>query len=702
MRNSLLDTSLEYLKGVGPAKFKLLSDELHIYTFGQFLQHYPLRYVDRSKIYSISEIHPKFGPVQLKGTLSGIRETGPPRKRRLHAKLTDETGSVELVWFKGANWIKNNLIIGGEYLVYGNPSLFQRQINIAHPEMELIRQGTLSKRKSIAPVYPSTEKLSKKGLDSRGLRKLMSNLFEKLNTYKFKEFLPGEIIQQWQLMSRDQALREIHFPHSQQSRLRAETRLKFEELFLYQFKILYRKNQNKTLIHGAVFKKIGTHFNRFFHEKLPFELTNAQKRVIREIRQDLKSGKQMNRLLQGDVGSGKTIVALMCVLIAVDNGYQACLLAPTEILAQQHYNSIEQYVKGIGVQIAFLSGSVKGKKRKALFHHLSEGHIDLLIGTHAILEDPVIFNNLGLAITDEQHRFGVKQRAKLWQKNPNQPPHILVMTATPIPRTLAMTTYGDLDISVIDELPPGRKKIETLHWFEKRRLQLFGFLENEINKGRQAYIVYPMIEESETMDLANLQQGYEAMQRVFAGKNIRVGVVHGKMKPEDKDFEMQRFARNETQVLVATTVIEVGVNVPNATVMVIENAERFGLSQLHQLRGRVGRGGDQSYCILMTSYKLSNEGKKRMKIMVDTNDGFKIAQADLEIRGPGDIEGTQQSGIAHLKLSNIVTDGKILRAARTAATRLIESDSELSKTEHQALKKELTTGISKIDWKDIS
>lgn len=698
----MLDTSLEYLKGVGPARFKLLSDELQLYTFGQLLHHYPFRYVDRSHIYRIADINPGVGQVQIQGRLMSLKELGKPRRKRLVARLQDDSGQVELVWFKGVQWLKSNLAVGAEYLVFGSPSLFQSKLNIAHPEMELRTKQKQGKRPGIVPVYPSTEKLVKKGLDSKGLRRLMQNLMDKIEAHHLREFLPPAILRQWKLMPRHEALRQIHFPTDLKIKERAAARIKFEELFLYQFRILYRKHQNKTLYKGAVFEKIGEHFNKFYHEKLPFELTGAQKRVIKEIRLDLKSGRQMNRLLQGDVGSGKTMVALMCVLMAVDNGYQACLLAPTEILAQQHFNSISEYTKGIGIQLAFLSGSVKGKKRKSLLHHLSLGDIDLLIGTHAILEDPVIFKNLGLAITDEQHRFGVKQRAKLWRKNAQLPPHILVMTATPIPRTLAMTTYGDLDVSIIDELPPGRKEVETQHWTEKKRLQLFAFMESEIKKGRQVYVVYPMIEENEAMDLANLKEGYEAMSRAFGGKGVRVGVVHGKISPEDKDFEMQRFARKETQILVATTVIEVGVNVPNASVMVIENAERFGLSQLHQLRGRVGRGAAQSYCILMSSYKLSKEAKKRLKIMTETNDGFKIAQADMEIRGPGDIEGTQQSGLHHLRLANIVEDHKILEAARASAMQLVDQDPQLEHPEHRALKQMLSSGKQKIEWKDIS
>ncbi len=698
----MLSTSIEFLKGVGPKKAQLLRDELGISTLDELLHFYPFRYIDKTVLHQINEIHPDQNAVQFKGKIISLREEGAPRKKRLHAIVSDGTGQIDLIWFKGVRFLKTHLQKDIEYLFYGKPNLFKSRLNIAHPEMEVLNPSSLKKAQSLSPVYSSTEVLNKKGLDSRGIRKLTSTLLEKLRNHRFNNILSSEITERWKLIPRNDALRFIHFPPDQLRCQQAINTLKFEELFLYQYKLLYQKVNRNEVSKGLVFGQVGDLFHQFYNENLPFELTTAQKRVIKEIRSDLGSGRHMNRLLQGDVGSGKTVVALMAILIAIDNGYQACLLAPTEILAQQHYQSLGNYIRGLGIQMAFLSGNVKGNRRKALLKHLEEGNINLLVGTHAILEDPVQFQNLGIAITDEQHRFGVKQRAALWKKGRIVPPHILVMTATPIPRTLAMTVYGDLDISVIDELPPGRKEIETLHWYESKRLLLFGFIRQQIEKGRQIYIVYPMIAESEKMDLANLTEGYEAISRAFSQYGYKIGVVHGKMRPEDKDFEMERFAKNQTQILVATTVIEVGVNVPNASVMVIENTERFGLSQLHQLRGRVGRGAEQSFCILMTNYKLSKEAKKRIQIMCETNDGFKIAQADMEIRGPGVIDGTQQSGLSNIRLANLVTDEKILRAARKEALLLLEKDPHLMHAQHQELKKVLSSGKDQIDWKDIS
>lgn len=698
----MLSTSIEFLKGVGPSKYRLLKEDLGISIFNDLLHYYPFRYIDRSKIYSIDSLHPEMNAVMIKGKIIHVKEEGGERKKRLKAILEDETGRIDLVWFRGMSYMQKQLAIGAQYLVFGKPNLFLSKLNIAHPEIEWATPDAMKKLKGFAPVYSTSEKLAKRGLDAKGLRKIVRNLMQKLDGYTFEDILPQDIQTRWKLLPRNRAMRFIHFPPNHYRLKQAENTIKFEELFLYQYRLLYLNHNRKAISKGALFAEVGSQFMEFYQNKLTFELTSAQKRVMKEIRQDLKSGQQMNRLLQGDVGSGKTIVALLCMLLAVDNGHQACLLAPTEILAQQHYQSISEYLSGFDIQLAFLSGSVKGKTRAQILSRLADGTIDLIIGTHALLEDPVIFANLGLAITDEQHRFGVKQRAKLWLKNENLAPHILVMTATPIPRTLAMTHYGDLDISVIDELPPGRKPVETRHWFESKRLLLMGFLKKQLEQGRQVYIVYPMIEENETLDLANLTEGFEAVQRVFGPDGYHVGVVHGKMKPEAKDFEMERFAKHETHILVATTVIEVGVNVPNASVMVIENTERFGLSQLHQLRGRVGRGASQSFCILMSGYKLSKEAKRRINIMCETNDGFLIAQEDMKIRGPGMIDGTQQSGIASLHLSNLVTDEKILVAAREEAKKLIERDPELMQPSHQRLKKELTKGVNRIDWKDIS
>ena len=600
-------------------------------------------------------------------------------------RLRDDSGMIELVWFSGVHWLEKQLEVGKEYVAYGRINSFRGKISMPHPEMEEVKPEKLKKASSFAPVYPSTEKLNTKGLDARTRRRIMAALFEKLSPADFPENLPAYIIKKFRFPSRYDALRQIHFPKNEQELQAARNRLKFEELFFLQLRLLQIRRR-RDAIKGFPFEQVGDTFMRFYNEKLPFELTGAQKRVLKEIRRDLGRGVQMNRLLQGDVGSGKTIVGLMSMLIAIDNGFQACLMAPTEILAQQHYNSISEYLEGMGLQVGFLSGSVKGKKRKALLQALEAGELHILIGTHALLEPPVIFKNLGLAITDEQHRFGVAQRAKLWKKSKPFPPHVLVMTATPIPRTLAMTLYGDLDVSVIDELPPGRKEIKTVHKTENNRMRVIGFMRQEIAKGRQVYVVYPLIEESEKLDLQSLQDGYEALQREFPLPDYQISVVHGRMKPADKDFEMQRFLERKTQIMVATTVIEVGVNVPNASVMVIENTERFGLSQLHQLRGRVGRGAEQSYCILMSSFKLSNESKERINTMVRTNNGFDIAEADLRLRGPGNIEGTQQSGILNFRLADLARDGRILQTAREVAARVLDDDPGLEREQHHPIR----------------
>ena len=681
----------------------MLKKELGIFTFKDLLIHFPYRYVDKTKFHRIIDIRHDSDQVQLKGILRRVNVLGDGRKRRLVAKFRDTTGVIELIWFKRVSWLEKNLVVGTEYIVFGRINSFKGKITIPHPEMEPVSQHKLKTALSFAPVYPSTEKLNTKGLDAKGRRKLMQHLFEKLNPADLPENLPDYLIQKLRFPPRFQALNQIHFPRTQKELDQATKRLKFEELFFLQLRLLQIRRRRKDTIKGFTFSKIGNYFNQFYSKNLPFELTGAQKRVLKEIRRDLGQGIQMNRLLQGDVGSGKTIVGLMSMLIALDNGFQSCLMAPTEILAQQHYNSISKYVKGLGIRIAFLSGSVKGKKRKELLKLLEQGDIHILIGTHALIEDPVVFQNLGLSIIDEQHRFGVAQRAKLWKKSHPHPPHILVMTATPIPRTLAMTLYGDLDISIIDELPPGRKAIETIHRTENHRMRIIGFMRDEIVKGRQIYVVYPLIEESETLDLKNLQEGYEALLREFPMPQYQISIVHGRMKPADKEFEMQRFVKGETQIMIATTVIEVGVNVPNASVMVIENTERFGLSQLHQLRGRVGRGADQSYCILMSGFKLTNEARERIQTMVRTSNGFDIAEADLRLRGPGNIEGTQQSGMLNFRIADLARDGKILQTAREIAARILENDAQLARAEHHPLKLYMEQNAKKLKaWSRIS
>lgn len=682
----ILESPIEYLKGVGSTRGAMLRKELGVYTFRDLLMHYPFRYVDKTRFHRIKDLTEEGATVQIKGILRRLDMKGEGRKKRLVGRLRDETGMMELVWFRGAHFLQKQLVVGKEYVAYGKISLFNGQANIAHPELEEVNAVNNKSASTFAPVYTSTDKLNNKGLDAKGRRRLMKSLFEVIGPNHFPENLPQYIVEKYKLPSHYQAILQIHFPKTQKALNDARNRLKFEELFFLQLRLLENKRRRKDAIKGFVFDKIGDYFNGFYTTKLPFELTGAQKRVIKEIRQDLGVGVQMNRLLQGDVGSGKTIVGLMCMLIALDNGFQACLMAPTEILAQQHYASISEYVEGLDIEVSFLSGSVKGKKRKKILERLVEGEIDILIGTHALIEDPVVFKNLGLAITDEQHRFGVKQRAKLWRKSNPYPPHVLVMTATPIPRTLAMTLYGDLDVSVIDELPPGRKEIKTVHRNENHRMRVIGFMREEIAKGRQCYVVYPLIEESATLDLQNLEEGYEAMSREFPRPKYEISIVHGRMKPADKDFEMQRFVKGETQIMIATTVIEVGVNVPNASMMVIENTERFGLSQLHQLRGRVGRGAEQSYCILMSSFKLSATGRERIQTMCRTNDGFEIAEADLKLRGPGNIEGTQQSGVLNLKIADLAKDGRILQAARKEATQILDEDPFLNKKVHDPIK----------------
>ena len=699
----ILDSSIEFLKGVGPMRGDMLKKELGLFTFRDLMLHFPYRYVDKTQFHKIKDINSESDVVQLRGVLRRLETIGEGRKKRLVGKLRDDTGAIELVWFKGVFWLEKNLTIGKEYIVYGKVNAFRGKKNIPHPEIEAVTAANTNKASTFAPVYPSTEKLNAKNLDAKGQRKLTEVLFQTLKPHDIPEIFPDYMMQKFRFPNRYDAIKQVHFPKSQKELDAARNRLKFEELFFLQLRLLQIRRRRKDSIRGYAFSKIGTHFNRFYEEKLPFELTNAQKRVLKEIRKDLGSGVQMNRLLQGDVGSGKTIVGLMCMLMALDNGFQAALMAPTEILAQQHYASISEYLEGLDIKVGFLSGSVKGKKRKTVLEDVANGEISILIGTHALLEDPVVFKNIGLAITDEQHRFGVAQRAKLWKKGVKHPPHILVMTATPIPRTLAMTLYGDLDVSVIDELPPGRKAIKTIHRTESHRLRVIGFMKEEIEKGRQIYIVFPLIEESEKLDLQNLEQGYEDLLRDFPLPKYQISVVHGRMKPADKDFEMQRFVNGTTQIMVATTVIEVGVNVPNASVMIIENTERFGLSQLHQLRGRVGRGAEQSYCILMSGYKLSEESRQRIQTMCRTNNGFEIAEADLKLRGPGNIEGTQQSGILNFKIADIAKDGRILQTAREIAARILDNDPTLEKAINQKLAHYLSKQGKKLRiWSRIS
>lgn len=685
LRNTL-DSPIEYLKGVGPVKGDMLKKELGIHTFGDLLRSFPFRYVDKTKFHKIRDINNESNAVQLKGVLRRLEKKGDGRAKRLVGRFRDDTGVIELVWFKGAYFLEKNLVVGKEYVVYGKVNSFRGQVNIPHPEIEELKAENATKASSFAPVYPSTDKLNAKGLDAKGRRKLMRTLMEKIAPSDLPENLPDYVLAKFKFPPHFKALVDIHFPKTQRDLDRATSRLKFEELFFLQLRLLQIRRRRKDAVRGHIFGSIGKNFNGFYNEKLPFELTGAQKRVLKEIRKDVGSGIQMNRLLQGDVGSGKTMVGLMSMLMALDNGFQACLMAPTEILARQHEIGITEYVDGLDIKVGFLSGTVKGKKRVKLLEELAAGEIDILIGTHALIEDPVVFKNLGLAITDEQHRFGVKQRAKLWAKSQPCPPHILVMTATPIPRTLAMTLYGDLDVSVIDELPPGRKEVTTVHRTENHRMRVFGFMREQIHMGRQVYMVFPLIQESEKLDLKNLEEGYEVVSREFPIPKYQISIVHGKMKPKDKDFEMQRFVRGETQIMIATTVIEVGVNVPNASVMVIENTERFGLSQLHQLRGRVGRGADKSYCILMSNFKLTTEGRERIQTMVNTSNGFEIAEADLRLRGPGNIEGTQQSGILNFKIADLARDGRILQTARELAARILDDDPKLEKPEHQRLR----------------
>lgn len=701
MTREYLETPIEYLKGVGPKRAELLRDEIRVRTFGDLLDYFPFRYVDRSRFHPIRDVQPDLMYVQVRGVLHNIQQIGEKRGKRLTAVLSDQTGELDLVWFQGIKWLKDSLRPGLEYVVFGKPSVFNHRINIVHPEMEPAVEHDRTISQTLQGIYPMTEKLKSSGLNNKNLVKLIKTLI--MNSQgRIPETLPPEIIAKLKLVSREEAVRNIHFPEDPEGLRRAQARLKFEELFVIQLSLLKDKLLRQEKIKGYVFTRVGEFLNRFYQEKLPFELTEAQKRVIREIRRDIGSGKQMNRLLQGDVGSGKTLVALMSMLIALDNGFQACMMAPTEILANQHFKTLSRMTEGLGIRLELLTGSTPSSRRKSLLADLEDGSINIIVGTHALIEESVKFNRLGIVIIDEQHRFGVAQRASLWMKS-DVAPHILVMTATPIPRTLAMTLYGDLDVSVIDELPPGRKPVKTFLFDDSKRLKLWGFLRERIAEGRQVYVVYPLINESETLDFKHLMDGYESISRDFPPPQYAVSVVHGRMKSQDKDYEMQRFLDKQTQIMVATNVIEVGVDIPNATVMVIESPERFGLSQLHQLRGRVGRGADQSYCILMAGEKLSNDARRRLEVMVQTSDGFRIAEEDLRMRGPGDLAGTRQSGVIELKVANLVQDEKILKYARSLAWEILTEDPALEMEKNRLLSIQLSQKQHEMmNWSIIS
>ncbi len=682
MNSNLLQTPIDYLKGVGPSRAELLRKELGVRTYQDLINLFPNRYIDKTNYYKINQLQRNSSDVQIIGKIVHLKMVDQKRGKRLVAKFIDETGELELVWFRGHKWIREHLKINTPYVIFGKVNYYN-SYSMPHPEMELLEEHQKNIRIAMQAIYPSTEKLSARGITNRVVHKMLQQLFLETGG-KFYETLSDNILSELKLLPKDKAVFNIHFPESQELLARAQYRLKFEELFYTQLQLITKNLLHKQQIKGFPFTEVGDFFNIFYKKHLPFDLTNAQKRVVKEIRSDLGSHAQMNRLLQGDVGSGKTIVALLTMLLALDNGFQACLMAPTAILANQHYIGIQELVKDLDISVKLLMGSTKTKARRILHEELESGELQILIGTHAVLEDKVKFKNLGLAIIDEQHRFGVAQRAKLWKKNV-LPPHILVMTATPIPRTLAMSLYGDLDISVIDELPPGRKAIKTVHRYDSNRLKVFQFLREEIAKGRQVYIVYPLIQESEAMDYKDLMDGYESISRSFPMPEYQISIVHGQMKPADKDYEMERFVKAETQIMVATTVIEVGVNIPNASTMIIESAERFGLSQLHQLRGRVGRGAKQSFCILMTSHKLSNDSKTRLETMVRTNDGFEIAEVDLKLRGPGDLMGTQQSGVLNLKIADIIKDNDILKIARHYAIQILKADPGLQDKKHKTL-----------------
>ena len=697
----LLQTKIEFLKGVGPKRAELLNKELSIFTYQDMLDHFPFRYVDKSKVHKVNQICSDAVYYQLVGTVSNMQSFGSPRVTRITATFTDETGSVELVWFQGLKWIRSRFRPGMKYLIFGKANFFNNRYSFVHPEVDDYNPNDLVVGESLQGVYYTTQKLSNIGLGSRQIANIIKTLLPQVVDI-IPEVLPQSLVIKDNLMSRKEAYYKIHLPSSDRDIHNATLRLKYDEYFFFQLRMLLHKKDRQINTMSVVFDKVGDYFNTFYKEHLPFPLTGAQKRVVKEIRADLKTGHQMNRLLQGDVGSGKTIVALMIMLLALDNGYQAALMAPTEILATQHYESVTDQLKGMNINVALLTGSTKTAERRNILEQLADGSVNIIIGTHALIEDKVVFKNLGLCIVDEQHRFGVAQRARFWEKT-SMPPHTLVMTATPIPRTLAMTQYGDLDVSKIDELPPGRKPVKTIHLYQESRLAIISFMKRQIAEGRQIYVVYPLIKESEKMDLINLKEGYEALLRDFPEPEYRICVVHGQMKADDKDFEMQRFVKHQAHIMVATTVIEVGVNVPNASVMIIENADRFGLSQLHQLRGRVGRGSDQSYCILVTDHKLTGEGKKRMATMVSTNDGFEIAEADLLLRGPGETQGTRQSGQVEMKLGDLTKDEPLIRHTRRMVSLLLESDPLLSKPEHAATKRYFDMYYSQdFDWGRIA
>ncbi len=699
--SSVLQTPIEYLKGVGPQRADLLRKELNIASFEDLLNHFPFRYVDKTRVFPISAITPQMETVQVRGRLIELEESGMQKARRLNGVLEDETGSLDLSWFQGIVWAKKGLVKGGEYVVFGKVSWFKNRPQITHPEIEPVDTDNIAGKNYLEPIYPTTEKLKQRFITGRAIGKMVSALLPQVSISDIPEFLPFTVLHQMGLMTRFDAMRHIHFPPNMALADAALTRLKFEELFLLQLRLNEVKIKRHRQSRGVIFNTVGENFNHFYHNHLPFELTGAQKRVIKEIRADTARGHQMNRLLQGDVGSGKTMVALLCMLIAMDNGYQCCMMAPTEILARQHYEGITELLAPMGLQVGLLTGSVKAAERRRLLAAALDGSLPILIGTHALIEDSVQFAKLGFVVIDEQHRFGVEQRAKLWQKA-EIPPHVLVMTATPIPRTLSMTLFGDLDCSVMDELPPGRKPVTTVHRIESARHNVMEFARQQIELGRQVYIIFPLIEESEKMAYENLMRGYENVKAFFPEHKYTIGMVHGRMDPAEKDTNMNRFKSGEANILVSTTVIEVGVNVPNASLMIIESAEKFGLSQLHQLRGRVGRGSDQSFCILLTGHKLTTDARERLKIMCETNDGFKIAEKDMELRGPGDIEGTRQSGLLNFKLASLINDQSLMEDAQRMALAILEQDIELLSNDNAPLRYYLLNQKRKTPWSRIS
>jgi len=700
--SELSGKDIKFLSDVGPKRAAILNEELDIYSFEDMLYHFPYKYIDRTKFYSIDQLNPNLPYIQIKAKFIALDTTGEGKQMRLVGQVSDETGIMELIWFKGIKYVKAQIKPNTEYVIFGKPTVFNGKINIVHPEIDKIEDKDDTIKSNLQAFYPTSEKMKRSFVNSKTICKLQANILNNLNG-KIPETLPDWFINKYKLITLHEALTNIHFPKSADLLKSAEYRLKFEELFYIQLNILKKRQKRKLFFKGMDFEHVGEYFNNFYKNYLPFELTNAQKRVIKEIRQDCGSGKQMNRLLQGDVGSGKTLVALMSMLLAIDNGFQTCIMAPTEILANQHLETIKEFIKDMNITVTLLTGSTKKKERDSIHENLRNGNLQILIGTHALLEDVVQFKNLGLVVVDEQHRFGVAQRAKLWNKN-TTPPHVLVMTATPIPRTLAMTLYGDLDVSVIDELPPGRKPIQTSHIYQSKKQTVYNFIQKQLEIGRQIYIVFPLIKESEKLDIKNLETGYEQLFDHFSPLGYKLSMVHGKMKPTDKDFAMREFANHKSHIMVATTVIEVGVNVPNASVMIIENAERFGLAQLHQLRGRVGRGADQSFCILSTGYKLSKESRQRIDTMVGTNDGFEIAEADLKLRGYGDMEGTQQSGISYkLKIAHLGKDSQLLQYVREAGKLIIESDPLLEDYNNQTFSSQLKRiSKTKISWSSIS